>query len=363
MKILFFIDSLGAGGKERRLAELMKGLNDKPEIEFEVVLMDKEIHYQEVLQLKTQIHYLVRKTKKDLSVFLKFYKICKSYQPDIVHCWDGMTAIFAVPVCKLLHIKLVNGMVVGSPDKRTFFYKEYRRGRLTFPFSDIIIGNSMAGLTAYRASEKKSICIHNGFNFDRLRQLKSAAELKDELEIQAGYLIGMVASFSEYKDYKTFFEAAQMLLEKRKDVTFIVIGTNTESDESKKMIQYQNRSYFKLLGKRTDVESLINLLDICVLSTFTEGISNSILEYMALGKPVIATDGGGTKEIVLDGATGFLVKPADPKELSDKMNMLLYDHSLRLKMGNAGKERIRNHFSIDSMISGYISVYADLSKN
>lgn len=363
MKVLFFINGLSAGGKERRLVELMKGIKKDPSINFELAVMSRDIHYTELFDLGIKIHFLIRRSKKDISIFKRLYALCKAIKPDILHCWDSMTAIYAAPVCRLLGIKLANGMVVGVPNKkRNLLDSAYRRSRMTFPFSDIIIGNSRAGLVAYHASEKKSICIHNGFNFDRLNQLEPVATLKDKLEIKTAYLIGMVASFSAYKDYKTFFEAAQMLLQKRADVTFIVIGSKTESDEAKKMIQDQYTEHFKLLGKRTDVESLVNLLDICVLSTFTEGISNSILEYMALGKPVIATDGGGTKEIVLDGDTGFLIKPANPKELAYKMNILLEDHSLRLKMGSAGKKRVQEHFSIDSMIKSYVSIYSDLCK-
>ena len=77
MRILFFIDSLASGGKERRLIELMKGIKLKPNIEFELVIMSNEIHYKEVFDLDIKIRYLLRTTKKDLSVFHKFYKICK----------------------------------------------------------------------------------------------------------------------------------------------------------------------------------------------------------------------------------------------------------------------------------------------
>src|SRR6185312_14588723 len=121
MRILFFIDGLYAGGKERRLTELMKGLNSISEISFEIVVMNDKVHYQQVFDLNTKVHYLIRKTKKDLSVFQKFYRLCKSYRPDIVHCWDSMTAVIAVPICKLLNIILVNGMVVDTPVKQNIF--------------------------------------------------------------------------------------------------------------------------------------------------------------------------------------------------------------------------------------------------
>jgi len=100
MKILFFTETLFCGGKERRLTELMKVLKLRQECEFELAVMDNEIHYKEVLDLNIPIHYLIRETKKDLSIFTMFFKLCKDYHPDIVHCWDTMTAIYSVPVCK-----------------------------------------------------------------------------------------------------------------------------------------------------------------------------------------------------------------------------------------------------------------------
>ena len=363
MKILFFIDNLRAGGKERRLIELMKGIKLKPNIEFELAVMSNEIHYQEVFDLDIKIHYLIRTTKKDLSVFYKFYKICKQYNPDIVHCWDSMTAIYSISACKLLHIKFVNGMVVDAPLKQNIFNKHWFRAKLTFPFSNIIIGNSKAGLAAYNVPVNKSFFIYNGFNFERTNNIIKSDVMRERLNLNKKYVIGMVASFSKYKDYKTYFSAAQLIISQRKDIIFLAIGSDTDSFLSKNLIDNKYIEHFRLLGKKSGIESFINAMDICVLSTFTEGISNSILEYMALGKPVIASSGGGTNEIVEDTKTGFLISPLDPKELAEKIEILLNDAELRNKMGLAGQERIKKIFSIDSMASKFVSFYEMILSN
>jgi len=361
VKILFFIDCLRAGGKERRLTQLMKSLKEEPGIHFELVLMNEDIQYKEVLDWNIKIHYLIRKTKKDIAVFKKLYTICKGYKPDILHCWDSMTAVYAVPACKLLHIKLVNGMVVDSPEKKSSNNKVLLRARLTFPFSDMIIGNSKAGLAAYNAPVKKSVCIYNGFNFDRLKNITDKVIIKEQLKINANYVIGMVATFSEYKDYKTYYSAATQLLKKRSDICFLAVGNHTDSAASKNLVPQEYAGNFKLLGKRSDVESLVNMMDICVLATFTEGISNSILEYMALGKPVVATSGGGTNEIVDDNKTGFLINPSNPAELSAKLEMLLNDEALCIEMGLTGKKRIQENFAMDKMTNDYIVNYKKLT--
>lgn len=198
----------------------MKGINSKPNIEFELAVMSNEIHYQEVFDLDIRIHYLIRKSKKDISVFQKFYKLCKNYKPDLVHCWDSMTAVYLVPACKLLNIKFVNGMVTNTPLKQNIFNKNWWRAKLTFPFSNIIIGNSRAGLVAYNAPKNKSFCIHNGFNFQRTNNIIKNHIIREQLNVNTKYIIGMVASFSESKDYETYYIAAQMLLKKEMILLF-----------------------------------------------------------------------------------------------------------------------------------------------
>ena len=361
MKILFFIDCLPAGGKERRLIELMKVLSLNPYIQFELAVMDHSIHYKEVFDLNINIHYLIRKTKKDIRIVPKLFSLCKTIKPDIIHCWDGMTAIYSIPVCKILGIRLINGMVTNTPQKQNVFNSNWLRARLTFPFSDCIVGNSQAGILAYQVPRKKSIVIHNGFNFSRTENIVDTSIIRKQVNINTKFVIGMVASFSKSKDYKTYFEAAQKLLDLRTDVTFLAIGSKTDSEISNSMIEDSKQKYFKLLGKQNDVESYVNIMDICVLSTFTEGISNSILEYMALGKPVIATSGGGTNEIIENNITGFLVDASNPEQLLDKILLLLNDEDLRLKLGNAGKERIKVDFSINTMLDKYLTVYKSLA--
>jgi glycosyltransferase involved in cell wall biosynthesis len=357
MKILFFIESLRSGGKERRLSELMNVLRNSKDIQFELAVMNDDFHYNDVHNFGINIHYIIRKTKKDISVFFSFYNLCKSFNPEIVHCWDSMSTIYSIPTCKLLRIKLINGMIFNVPNNMSILNKTGFRARVTFPFSDMIIGNSLSGIAAYHAPLSKTICIYNGFNFDRTKEIIAKDVLRRRLEIDSQFIIGMVATFAENKDYETYFSAAQLLLGKRDDITFLAIGEHTDSFAAKGLIPSDLIHRFRFVGKMREIESFISIMDICVLTTFTEGISNSIMEYMALGKPVIATDGGGTKEILLDRKTGFLISPSSPDELAAKIELLLENEELRITMGNAGLSRIKSCFSIDKMVSEYILTY------
>jgi len=363
MKILFVIDTLGPGGKERRFTELIKILTLTREIEISLVVMSNDIHYSEIFQLGIEIKKIIRKTPRDLTVFRQFMKLMKSVRPDAVHCWESMTAVYLAPVCKLLGCPLINGMVTNVPLKQNIFNYHWRRARLTFPLSRVIISNSYAGLKAYRVPKRKGIVIYNGFDFSRLNELRDAAIVRNELLISTDYVVGMVASFCENKDYRTFFTAAQQLLSGRRDITFVVIGSDTDSENSVRMVEEKLRQYFRFLGRRSSVESYINAMDIGVLATYTEGISNSVMEYMALGKPVVATVGGGTEELVKSGETGFLVNPSDPEIMAYRIEELIKSEELRTRMGSLGKDRIRTQFSHDIMLGNYMRLYRQICKN
>lgn len=369
LKILFFIDGLGAGGKERRLNELLKKLLSVPGIDFELVLMSREIHYKSILESNIPIHFLIRNSKKDLSVFRKFYQICKNYRPDIIHCWNSMAAIYSVPAAKLLGIKLINGMVVDTPVKQNIANKSWLRARLTFPFSNMVVGNSHAGLKAYKAPVNKSICIYNGMDFTRFEKLKDPHFVRKEIfgEASTGlFIAGMVAAFENRKDYGTLIKAAVTLAGQHNSIRFILVGDGANFIEIKNSVPAHLSGKIIFLGRRSDVESIGNIFNVGILLTDTrlhgEGISNSIIEYMALSKPVIATRGGGTSEVVIDGVNGFLIDPHNNKQLSEKIEILFTQKERGNEMGKAGRKMALEKFDSTVMSNQYIELYNTLTK-
>jgi glycosyltransferase involved in cell wall biosynthesis len=364
MKILHFIDCLRSGGKERQLVELLKGLSTCKDIIFELAIMSYDIHYSASYDQNIRIHYLIRKNKKDSRIFLKLYNLCKAIKPSIIHTWDSMTSVYAFPIAKILKIRLLNGMIRDAPSNLKPFSRVWIRSKITFPFSNLIISNSYAGLKAYNAPSQKSVCIYNGFDFDRIRNLQKKENVKTRFAINTEKVIGMVASFSNNKDYETYIWVAQMVLKEKENVTFLAIGDGENLEKCKKIVSDRFVDKIKFLGKRNDVESIINIFDIGVLATYTEGLSNAIMEYMALGKPVVATDSGGTKELVVNGKTGFLVKPLDVRDMYIKILQLLENGTLAIKMGEAGRERIYSSFNLEKMSNSFFKLYETIiSKN
>lgn len=370
MRILFFIDNLLPGGKERRFVELVKGLKASPSIEFEMVVMNQNIHYREVYQLGNKIHFLERKIKKDLSVFKKFYKICKYYRPDMVHTWDDMTTIIAIPACKILGIRLINGIVTDTPVKQNVLNKTWLRAKLTFLFSDKIIGNSNAGLAGYGAPANKSVCIYNGMDFKRFENLQDRNILRNKIfsdNDRSDFIVGMVAAFEVRKDYKTLIKAALLLIRWSASIRFVLVGDGSDFVKMKNSVPEEFSDKIIFLGRRSDVEAIVNLFDVGVLLTNSkvhgEGISNSIIEYMALGKPVIATRGGGTNEAVINNENGYLINTDDSDALIKCIEKLKNDKNLRSSFGQKSKESAYSLFNLKIMTEHYLKMYNEVSKS
>lgn len=351
------IDSLVKGGRERRLIELLKGFKNYKDLEVALVIFSKKVEYPEVFQMGITIHFLERKPKKDPRVFLRLIRLCKQENPDILHSWGTMPSIYAIPAATFLGIKFINASIANAPQNIGWKYPDFFRSKITYPFCDAVVGNSKAGLEAYQAPAHKSHCMYNGFDFNRIKKLENPDIIKARYKILPGLITGMVGAFFDRKDYHTYIQTAIDYLHKRSGMTFLAIGDGPNLPRFKAMIPDVFKDRILFTGMVDEVESLVNIFDIGVLSTYTEGISNSIMEYMVLQKPVIATDGGGTKELVVDGETGFLVPQKDCVFLLKKIEQLANDPDLRRSFGQNGRARIKQYFSLDRMEKDYYALY------
>jgi len=360
MKILMITDTLAKGGKERRLVELLKELSKYDRITLALVVLSEEVFFEEVYALDVNVHLLKRKTRKDVTIFNRLYNICHSFRPTIIQSWEMMASIYAIPVAKLIGAKFIDASIAQAPNKVKSVSRTGLRYRLSYPFTDAIVGNSFAGIKAFKTPINRSYCIHNGFDFTRVQNLQDPKLVREQFGIKTDLVVGMVAAFHPRKDFETYLETAQRLLLHRKDVTFLAVGDGPFLEAMKGTIREDNRSNIIFTGSQDNIESIINIFTVAVLTTYTEGISNSILEYMALGKPVIATSGGGTSEIVEDGVTGFLIPPSDCNSLLEKLEILLDDPYAVEQMGKSGKKVVQDKFNINRMTTDFIRLYHKL---
>jgi len=354
MKILQITDTLRSGGKERQIVELLTYLSTKKDVTCELIIMSDNVHYTYIDDLNIKTYKVIRKQKKDVSIFFKFYKLFKETKPDVIHTWNSMCSVY------VLGIKFVNGFLQNAPLTFNKQKREWIRARLTFPFSDRILSNSFTGLKAYNVPHGKGMCVHNGFNFERINNLEDKKSIKEKHNVKTEFVVGMVATFSGNKDYSTFINAAQMVLESRNDVTFIAVGDGDNFESCRNQVKSKFKNRIKFLGTQKNVESIVNIFDIGVLATFTEGISNTIMEYMALEKPVIVTDCEGNRELIIEGKTGLLVKSEDPLEMAQKTLLLLENKELAKNLGENGKKRLRSEFSLKKMGNELENLYREL---
>lgn len=365
IKVLILNDQLTRGGKERRVAELVKYCRQHYSIMFEIVIMHDKVEYEDIYEAGYKLHTLRWAENKTTENIKKLLAITKSFNPDVIHSWSSMTDVIGLFLKLYTGKKLISSMIARVIPFRSLRDKDYRRALYTFPFVDYITSNTKAGIERYHAPKSKSVCIYNGYNFERSKNLKKSEILRKQHNLENKFVVGMVAAFFERKDQETFIAAAISLLEKIPGkIAFILVGYGDYEEVRKKQSGEYLQKDIIFTGMCSFVEEYINIFDVGVLCTNSsfhgEGVSNAILEYMALAKPVIATDGLGTREIVDDNLTGFLIKPKQPRLLEDKIIYIMDNRDEARKMGLKGQKKIRDHFSIEAMCSSFIKIYEKL---
>jgi glycosyltransferase involved in cell wall biosynthesis len=358
VRILYLIDGLQAGGKERQAVSLLRGLAQQG-VEILVVCMGEYRFFSDFL-VGSNIRFqpMLRRHRWDPGIFVKLNQLLREFKPDLLHtnCW--MTSFYALPLGKLRGTPLVNGSIRNAFDCGGL---RWRMERILMQLSDARIANSRAGLCSrgFPVDGARNYVVHNGFDFARLSQLDSQGKQKLQILVAGRRVVGMVAEFRDNKDYSTYLEAARLILRKRSDVAFVAVGDGKNLEELRKRYETKDPGIL-FLGRQNSVESVVNGFEIGVLTTYTEGISNSVMEYMALGKPVVVTDGGGTSELIRDDEEGFLVPPSDPKLVAEKIEILLDDPAKAKAMGVAGRRRLEENFSIERLVENYLRMYKEV---
>lgn len=356
IRILHIIDSLRSGGKERQLVNLL--IQIAPLNEVHLFIADADIELNDVYGLKLNL-YILPFSRKSLRYFKFLKKYLRDNKIELVHTWDAVSTITCLLPALICRTRIINGSIRGSGKVNTLS-KRFFLERIIFLFSDMNIANSRAGLNATGFVSSRFLCIHNGF-IPQIPQRR-----KDEIKLELGIddsnvIVGMVSNFRVGKDYRTFFEGALRLINVCNDICFIAIGGGPLLNNF--LHDYGSISdRLKILGYKNCSADYINTFDIGVLLSYEcvghgEGISNSIMEYMSFGLPVIASNSGGNGEIVMDGETGLLVSEKSVDEFITAVTTLISDRILMKNMGHAGKRRLTEHFSIQQMVTKTLNVY------
>lgn len=216
-RILIFIGSLSSGGKERRLVEMLTYFKQKDLFEFLVVVTADNIHYKQFFELN--IPYIVIKktlSKNDPTVFFKFYNIAKNFKPDLVHTWGRIQSLYTLPTIISRKIPLINSQITSAPPFQKKWSVNNWIDKLNFKYSTYILSNSKAGISSYNPPPDKVKLIYNGINMQRFSNLPNIQSVKLKYGITTPYSVVMAASFTNNKDYDTFYKIAKAITEKEK---------------------------------------------------------------------------------------------------------------------------------------------------
>jgi len=200
------------------------------------------------------------------------------------------------------------------------------------------------------------VVIPNGVDcsvFDPTRSdaLKSAQMIREKLGIPAdSIVVGYIGRIVPVKGLKYLIRAMTQVKKKRQDVHLLIVGDGFEKAELQRMTEeLQLNAHF--VGWEKNVLPFYAAIDIFVLPSLLEGLSNSLLEAMAMGKAVVTTMVGGNKDIMLDGKNGFLVKPRDPQAISSNVDKLIESAPLRDGIGKFNRETALREFSWEKTVT------------
>ncbi|HZY64224.1 MAG TPA: glycosyltransferase [Edaphobacter sp.] len=293
-------------------------------------------------------------------------KQIKDSGADIVHFSDEKAANHNSLAAFLAGTRNVCHLRVSYPSL------EWRQRLCLLPVDSFIFVSKEAKDTfAMSLPERKTRVIYDAVEVPKVDHQASNAEVRREFGIpMESPVVGMVARVSAQKDYFTLATAAVEVLAKHPEAKFFIAGDNSLVDLNRKHYQEVAKRLrelgiedrFIFTGHRRDVPRLIAAMDICVLCTHREGFPLSILEVMAMGKPVIATSVGGIPEIVIPEVTGYLHGHGNSKELADAINALIENPVKTRALGESARRHVREHYSREGYVADMTRAYEDVMR-
>jgi glycosyltransferase involved in cell wall biosynthesis len=370
IRLLKFLAYLAIGGTERQILNLATGLDRRRfalhlsyfgRIEEQVAT---DLSHAAVQEYRIGKLYGVRAMRQAvrLASYLKRHRI------DIVHAYNFYANVFAVPAARLAGVPVVLASVrdtgeYWTPRQRTV-------NRIVCRWADRVVVNAEAikkGLIAEGYDHRRIVVIHNGIQCPATRPRPNTARLREQLGFPPDSpLVGVVARITPQKGLEYFLHAARDVAGRMPDARFVVVGGNwidrVYRDGIERLAHRLGlEQVVRFMGFRLDVPDLLACLTLSVLPSISgEGLSNSLLESMAAGLPVVATTVGGNPEVVVDGETGLLVPPKDPTALAAAICRLLEDRALADSYGKAGRARVLARFGNERMVRKTEDLYHDL---
>jgi sugar transferase (PEP-CTERM/EpsH1 system associated) len=365
---------LDVGGLENGLVNLINGMPADRYRHAIVCIDDHTAFASRIKRDDVEIVAIHKKPGTDIAALWRLYRVFRRLKPDIVHtrnlaALDALVPAFLAGVPSRVHSE--HGWDVNDLEGRNRKLRLLRKLHSPFVHRYVALSRHLkqylveiVGIPDARVDQ-----LYNGVDTERFeaRNRQLSPVLPAEFRFEGAVVIGTVGRLQPVKDPLALVSAFSLLLRDNEEIAayarLAIIGDGSLRDAVKQRLRDENISELAWLpGSRDDIPAILRSLDVFVLPSLAEGISNTILEAMAAGLPVIATNVGGNPELVDDGVTGTLVAPADYDSLAQAMRRYLNDADLRASHGVAGAERARRLFSMQAMIDGYLRLYDSLQQ-
>ena len=371
--LVLVVDDLGYGGAERQVIELANNL-DKSRFNVHVCSLSEHLPLRDQLNiLKTNLHVVERKFRFDFTVVLRLAHLLRKLKADIVHGY-----LFGAEIASRLAGSFAGTCAIIGSERNANRVEMEKSNilayKLTQRWVDIIIANSNAGTESHRkifgfpASNYR--VVHNGVDVERFKPLDSKI-IRDKFAIPDKCpVIGCFANFKKQKNHAMLFRAFRLVLDSLPDTRLLVVGERP-TDSRGKLDSYKNHLYHLIddlgiryrcifMGHQSNTEQIYPVCNITALSSLHEGIPNVLLESMACGVPVVATNICDNKYIIKNGETGFLIDVGDERTMAERMKTLLIDTQLRQEMGQKARNWMIKEFSVKRLAEKMEAVYTEL---
>jgi glycosyltransferase involved in cell wall biosynthesis len=375
IKVTYIVGSLRDAGAERRTLELLRHL-DRKQFSPSIVLMEQagierardwtdewfvmgipESGNSQWAMRSWSFANAIRRTSKQL----------RTWRSDVVHAMLPASNILGGVAARLARVPVF----IGGRPCLTGIYRSDRgivalMDKMALRLADLTVANSQAvgrDMTSVGGCPSTKCCIiYNGVDTNRFHPGISGTWRAAMGWGPEHIVLGMVANFRAYKRHADFVQAAAAIVQRYPKARFVMVGADcgSRNDVIQQVSDLGLHEQIRIVDSQADPGKIFAALDIYVSTSESEGFSNVILEAMACGKPVIATDVGGNPEAVLDGVTGSLIPCGDPGSLASAAEVLIRDPVRLRQMGVHGRERVEREFSLERMVKAHELLYSQL---
>jgi len=373
--VAHIIHRLAVGGMENGLVNV---INHMPPDRYRhaIVSLTDTTDFQERIQRQdVPIYSLHKRQGQDFSTYGRLHGILRNLRPDIVHTRNLGTLEYLVPSAFFgirYRVHGEHGRDTYDPDGLNFKYNLLRRAIRPFVHRYIAVSEDLANwlvnTVGVRPDRVSRIC--NGVDIERFHpKTGPGREFGPQGFVsRTAFVVGTVGRMEAVKDTLTLVRAFLHLVsietEAREHLRLVAIGDGSLREEAQRLVSAAGADHLVWFpGESDDIPELMRGLDLFVLPSLREGISNTILEAMASGLPVVATRVGGNPELVQHGQTGTLVSPGDPVAIAEAIRRYLHDPEKLVEQGHASRRTAEAKFSIESMVNGYMAVYDAVLEN